>query len=140
MKTMVKGLILTTSLTFFATPLASTAAAQTAPAPIEQVQTTGDFSIPSVTDTIKNNLNRVLENKDELFNKIEIFAGKEKRDQIEELYNQHLHADLQGLLEQETLSWKKVDTTIYNSFKQAGVPFLIAKSLSHFATLAVKKM
>lgn len=48
--------------------------------------------------------------------------------------------DLKNLLEEPALTWKQVEKTIYQSLVKSDVPFLAAKSIAHFATLALKKM
>ncbi|MDR0127062.1 MULTISPECIES: hypothetical protein [Bacillus] len=138
MKTIAKSLVLSTTVLLFASPLTQTADA--ASIQNKQVTTQSDFQLPSVTDTIKQNIELSFQKQDKWLQKLELIAGQEKREQFEQFFNQHVGPDLKNLLEEPTLTWKQVDKTIYQSLVKSGVPFLAAKSFAHFATLSLKKM
>ncbi|PCK22415.1 hypothetical protein CEY02_04530 [Bacillus pumilus] len=139
MKTIAKSLVLSTTVILFASPLTQTADAA-APVQHEQVTTHSDFQLPSITDTIKQNIELSFQKKGNWLQKLEVIAGKEKREQFEQFFNQHIGPDLKNLLEEQTLTWKQVDKTIYQALIKSDVPFLAAKSIAHFATLSLKKM
>lgn len=99
-----------------------------------------DFQLPSTTDTIKQNIEQSFQKQEKWLQKLEVIAGQEKREQFEQFFNQHVGPDLKNLLEESDLTWKQVEKTIYQSLVKSDVPFLAAKSIAHFATVALKKM
>ncbi|MCY7690720.1 hypothetical protein MH111_09720 [Bacillus altitudinis] len=138
MKTIAKSLMLSTSVLLFASPITQTADA--ASIQTKQVTAESDFQLPSTTDTIKQNIEQSFQKQEKWLQKLEVIAGQEKREQFEQFFNQHVGPDLKNLLEESALTWKQVEKTIYQSLVKSDVPFLAAKSIAHFATLALKKM
>jgi len=138
MKTIAKSLMLSTSVLLFASPITQTADA--ASIQTKQVTAESDFQLPSTTDTIKQNIEQSFQKQEKWLQKLEVIAGQEKREQFEQFFNQHVGPDLKNLLEESDLTWKQVEKTIYQSLVKSDVPFLAAKSIAHFATLALKKM
>ncbi|MEC2040428.1 hypothetical protein P9F86_16360 [Bacillus altitudinis] len=138
MKTIAKSLMLSTSVLLFASPITQTADA--ASIQTKQVTAESDFQLPSTTDTIKQNIEQSFQKQEKWLQKLEVIAGQEKREQFEQFFNQHVGPDLKDLLEEPALTWKQVEKTIYQSLVKSDVPFLAAKSIAHFATLALKKM
>ncbi|AMM88294.1 MULTISPECIES: hypothetical protein [Bacillus] len=138
MKTIAKSLMLSTSVLLFASPITQTADA--ASIQTKQVTAESDFQLPSTTDTIKQNIEQSFQKQEKWLQKLEVIAGQEKREQFEQFFNQHVGPDLKNLLEEPALTWKQVEKTIYQSLVKSDVPFLAAKSIAHFATLALKKM
>ncbi|MGD6975444.1 hypothetical protein [Bacillus altitudinis] len=138
MKTIAKSLMLSTTVLLFASPITQTADA--ASIQTKQVTTESDFQLPSTTDTIKQNIEQSFQKQEKWLQKLEAIAGQEKREQFEQFFNQHIGPDLKNLLEEPTLTWKQVEKTIYQSLANSNVPFLAAKSIAHFATVALKKM
>ena len=138
MKTIAKSLILSTTVLLFASPITQTADA--ASIQTKQVTAESDFQLPSTTDTIKQNIEQSFQKQEKWLQKLEVIAGQEKREQFEQFFNQHVGPDLKNLLEESDLTWKQVEKTIYQSLVKSDVPFLAAKSIAHFATLALKKM
>ncbi|MEH7819767.1 hypothetical protein ACTHP2_05400 [Bacillus altitudinis] len=138
MKTIAKSLMLSTSVLLFASPITQTADA--ASLQTKQVTAESDFQLPSTTDTIKQNIEQSFQKQEKWLQKLEVIAGQEKREQFEQFFNQHVGPDLKNLLEEPALTWKQVEKTIYQSLVKSDVPFLAAKSIAHFATLALKKM
>ena len=138
MKTIAKSLMLSTTVLLFASPISQTADA--ASIQTKQVTAESDFQLPSTTDTIKQNIEQSFQKQEKWLQKLEMVAGKEKREQFEQFFNQHIGPDLKNLLEEPTLTWKQVEKTIYQSLVNSDVPFLAAKSIAHFATVALKKM
>lgn len=137
MKTIAKSLMLSTTVLLFASPITQTAAASIQ---TKQVTTESDFQLPSTTDTIKQNIEQSFQKQEKWLQKLEVIAGQEKREQFEQFFNQHVGPDLKNLLEESDLTWKQVEKTIYQSLVKSDVPFLAAKSIAHFATVALKKM
>ncbi|MCA1018576.1 MULTISPECIES: hypothetical protein [Bacillus] len=138
MKTIAKSLMLSTTVLLFASPITQTADA--ASIQTKQVTTESDFQLPSTTDTIKQNIEQSFQKQEKWLQKLEVIAGQEKREQFEQFFNQHVGPDLKNLLEESDLTWKQVEKTIYQSLIKSDVPFLAAKSIAHFATVALKKM
>ncbi|MGE6656424.1 hypothetical protein [Bacillus altitudinis] len=138
MKTIAKSLMLSTSVLLFASPITQTADA--ASIQTKQVTAESDFQLPSTTNTIKQNIEQSFQKQEKWLQKLEVIAGQEKREQFEQFFNQHVGPDLKNLLEEPALTWKQVEKTIYQSLVKSDVPFLAAKSIAHFATLALKKM
>ncbi|MFS0655060.1 hypothetical protein [Bacillus sp. 179-C3.3 HS] len=138
MKTIAKTLVLSTAVIFSVSPF--TQAAQAAPIQHEQITTKGDFQLPSETDTIKRNIGQSLIKQEKWLQHIELLAGQEKRALLEQFLNEYVSPDLAKLLEEPSLTWDQVDTTIYQSLVQSGVPFLAAKAVAHVATSSLKKM
>ncbi|EIL82754.1 MULTISPECIES: hypothetical protein [Bacillus] len=138
MKTIAKSLMLSTSVLLFASPITQTADA--ASIQTKQVTAESDFQLPSTTDTIKQNIEQSFQKQEKWLQKLEVIAGQEKREQFEQFFNQHVGPDLKNLLEEPALTWKQVEKTIYQSLVKSDVPFLAAKSIAHFATVALKKM
>ncbi|MEK5496439.1 hypothetical protein [Bacillus sp. FSL M8-0077] len=138
MKTIAKSLMLSTTVLLFASPITQTADA--ASIQTKQVTAESDFQLPSTTDTIKQNIEQSFQKQEKWLQKLEVIAGQEKREQFEQFFNQHVGPDLKNLLEEPTLTWKQVEKTIYQSLVNSNVPFLAAKSIAHFATVALKKM
>lgn len=138
MKTIAKSLMLSTSVLLFASPITQTADA--ASIQTKQVTAESDFQLPSTTDTIKQNIEQSFQKQEKWLQKLEVIAGQDKREQFEQFFNQHVGPDLKNLLEEPALTWKQVEKTIYQSLVKSDVPFLAAKSIAHFATLALKKM
>ena len=138
MKTIAKSLMLSTTVLLFASPISQTADA--ASIQTKQVTAESDFQLPSTTDTIKQNIEQSFQKQEKWLQKLEMVAGKEKREQFEQFFNQHIGPDLKNLLEEPTLTWKQVEKTIYQSLVNSDVPLLAAKSIAHFATVALKKM
>lgn len=138
MKTIAKSLMLSTSVLLFASPITQTADA--ASIQTKQVTAESDIQLPSTTDTIKQNIEQSFQKQEKWLQKLEVIAGQEKREQFEQFFNQHVGPDLKNLLEEPALTWKQVEKTIYQSLVKSDVPFLAAKSIAHFATLALKKM
>ncbi|MED4561703.1 hypothetical protein [Bacillus altitudinis] len=138
MKTIAKSLMLSTSVLLFASPITQTADA--ASIQTKQVTAESDFQLPSTTDTIKQNIEQSFQKQEKWLQKLEVIAGQEKREQFEQFFNQHVGPDLKNLLEEPALTWKQLEKTIYQSLVKSDVPFLAAKSIAHFATLALKKM
>ncbi|WP_281215825.1 hypothetical protein [Bacillus altitudinis] len=138
MKTIAKSLMLSTTVLLFASPITQTADA--ASIQTKQVTTESDFQLPSTTDTIKQNIEQSFQKQEKWLQKLEVIAGQEKREQFEQFFNQHVGPDLKNLLEEPALTWKQVEKTIYQSLVKSDVPFLAAKSIAHFATVALKKM
>ncbi|QII23956.1 hypothetical protein G3M80_05015 [Bacillus altitudinis] len=138
MKTIAKSLMLSTTVLLFASPITQTADA--ASIQTKQVTAESDFQLPSTTDTIKQNIEQSFQKQEKWLQKLEVIAGQEKREQFEQFFNQHVGPDLKNLLEEPALTWKQVEKTIYQSLVNSDVPFLAAKSIAHFATLALKKM
>ncbi|AKC65317.1 hypothetical protein FBF75_04785 [Bacillus sp. S2(2019)] len=138
MKTIAKSLMLSTSVLLFASPITQTADA--ASIQTKQVTAESDFQLPSTTDTIKQNIEQSFQKQEKWLQKLEVIAGQEKREQFEQFFNQHVGPDLKNLLEESDLTWKQVEKTIYQSLVKSDVPFLAAKSIAHFATVALKKM
>ncbi|MEH7476701.1 hypothetical protein V7175_04175 [Bacillus altitudinis] len=138
MKTIAKSLMLSTTVLLFASPITQTADA--ASIQTKQVTAESDFQLPSTTDTIKQNIEQSFQKQEKWLQKLEVIAGQEKREQFEQFFNQHVGTDLKNLLEEPALTWKQVEKTIYQSLVKSDVPFLAAKSIAHFATLALKKM
>ncbi|AHL70740.1 hypothetical protein ACSBQ0_10875 [Bacillus altitudinis] len=138
MKTIAKSLMLSTTVLLFASPITQTADA--ASIQTKQVTAESDFQLPSTTDTIKQNIEQSFQKQEKWLQKLEVIAGQEKREQFEQFFNQHVGPDLKNLLEEPALTWKQVEKTIYQSLVKSDVPFLAAKSIAHFATLALKKM
>ncbi|SFY19135.1 hypothetical protein SAMN04487921_12641 [Bacillus altitudinis] len=138
MKTIAKSLMLSTTVLLFASPITQTADA--ASIQTKQVTAESDFQLPSTTDTIKQNIEQSFQKQEKWLQKLEVIAGQEKREQFEQFFNQHVGPDLKNLLEESDLTWKQVEKTIYQSLVKSDVPFLAAKSIAHFATLALKKM
>lgn len=138
MKTIAKSLMLSTTVLLFASPITQTADA--ASIQTKQVTTESDFQLPSTTDTIKQNIEQSFQKQEKWLQKLEVIAGQEKREQFEQFFNQHVGPDLKNLLEEPALTWKQVEKTIYQSLIKSDVPFLAAKSIAHFATVALKKM
>ncbi|CAI7724851.1 hypothetical protein ACLBKW_04740 [Bacillus altitudinis] len=138
MKTIAKSLMLSTTVLLFASPITQTADA--ASIQTKQVTTESDFQLPSTTDTIKQNIEQSFQKQEKWLQKLEVIAGQEKREQFEQFFNQHVGPDLKNLLEESDLTWKQVEKTIYQSLVKSDVPFLAAKSIAHFATVALKKM
>lgn len=138
MKTIAKSLMLSTTVLLFASPITQTADA--ASIQTKQVTAESDFQLPSTTDTIKQNIEQSFQKQEKWLQKLEVIAGQEKREQFEQFFNQHVGPDLKNLLEESDLTWKQVEKTIYQSLIKSDVPFLAAKSIAHFATLALKKM
>lgn len=139
MKTIAKSLVLSTSVVLFASPF-FTQTANAAPVHHEQVTTQGDFQLPSATDTIKRNIELSFQKQEKWLKQLELLAGAEKREQLEEFFDQHISPALKKLLEEPSLTWNQVDSAIYKSLVKSGVPFLAAKTLAHAATLSLKKM
>ncbi|MBY0186865.1 hypothetical protein K3L72_08855 [Bacillus altitudinis] len=138
MKTIAKSLMLSTTVLLFASPITQTADA--ASIQTKQVTTESDFQLPSTTETIKQNIEQSFQKQEKWLQKLEVIAGQEKREQFEQFFNQHVGPDLKNLLEESDLTWKQVEKTIYQSLVKSDVPFLAAKSIAHFATVALKKM
>lgn len=138
MKTIAKSLMLSTTVLLFASPITQTADA--ASIQTKQVTAESDFQLPSTTDTIKQNIEQSFQKQEKWLQKLEVIAGQEKREQFEQFFNQHVGPDLKNLLEEPALTWKQVEKTIYQSLIKSDVPFLAAKSIAHFATVALKKM
>ncbi|ALM30002.1 hypothetical protein HF326_04630 [Bacillus altitudinis MN12] len=138
MKTIAKSLMLSTTVLLFASPITQTADA--ASIQTKQVTAESDFQLPSTTDTIKQNIEQSFQKQEKWLQKLEVIAGQEKREQFEQFFNQHVGPDLKNLLEESDLTWKQVEKTIYQSLVKSDVPFLAAKSIAHFATVALKKM
>ncbi|MEW4192064.1 hypothetical protein Q0N41_00030 [Bacillus altitudinis] len=138
MKTIAKSLMLSTTVLLFASPITQTADA--ASIQTKQVTTESDFQLPSTTDTIKQNIEQSFQKQEKWLQKLEVIAGQEKREQFEQFFNQHVGPDLKNLLEESDLTWKQVEKTIYQSLVKSDVPFFAAKSIAHFATVALKKM
>ncbi|MDI6646495.1 hypothetical protein QL818_05470 [Bacillus altitudinis] len=138
MKTIAKSLMLSTTVLLFASPITQTADA--ASIQTKQVTAESDFQLPSTTDTIKQNIEQSFQKQEKWLQKLEMIAGQEKREQFEQFFNQHVGPDLKNLLEESDLTWKQVEKTIYQSLVKSDVPFLAAKSIAHFATVALKKM
>lgn len=138
MKTIAKSLMLSTTVLLFASPITQTADA--ASIQTKQVTAKSDFQLPSTTDTIKQNIEQSFQKQEKWLQKLEVIAGQEKREQFEQFFNQHVGPDLKNLLEESDLTWKQVEKTIYQSLVKSDVPFLAAKSIAHFATVALKKM
>ncbi|MFP5180933.1 hypothetical protein ABE007_14840 [Bacillus altitudinis] len=138
MKTIAKSLMLSTTVLLFASPITQTADA--ASIQTKQVTAESDFQLPSTTDTIKQNIEQSFQKQEKWLQKLEVIAGQEKREQFEQFFNQHVGPDLKNLLEEPALTWKQVEKTIYQSLVKSDVPFLAAKSIAHFATVALKKM
>lgn len=138
MKTIAKSLMLSTTVLLFASPITQTADA--ASIQTKQVTAESDFQLPSTTDTIKQNIEQSFQKQEKWLQKLEVIAGQEKREQFEQFFNQHVGPDLKNLLEESDLTWKQVEKTIYQSLVKSDVPFLGAKSIAHFATVALKKM
>lgn len=138
MKTIAKSLMLSTTVLLFASPITQTA--DGASIQTKQVTTESDFQLPSTTDTIKQNIEQSFQKQEKWLQKLEVIAGQEKREQFEQFFNQHVGPDLKNLLEESDLTWKQVEKTIYQSLIKSDVPFLAAKSIAHFATVALKKM
>ncbi len=138
MKTIAKSLMLSTTVLLFASPITQTADA--ASIQTKQVTAESDFQLPSTTDTIKQNIEQSFQKQEKWLQKLEVIAGQEKREQFEQFFNQHVGPDLKNLLEESDLTWKQVEKTIYQSLIKSDVPFLAAKSIAHFATVALKKM
>ena len=132
MKTIAKSLMLSTTVLLFASPITQTADA--ASIQTKQVTAESDFQLPSTTDTIKQNIEQSFQKQEKWLQKLEVIAGQEKREQFEQFFNQHVGPDLKDL------TWKQVEKTIYQSLVKSDVPFLAAKSIAHFATVALKKM
>ncbi|MDM5297324.1 hypothetical protein QUF51_04095 [Bacillus pumilus] len=138
MKTIAKSLVLSTAVLLSTTPF--TQATNAATIQYEQATTQGDFQLPSVTDTIKRNIELSFKKQEKWFQQVEWLAGQEKRTQLEQFFNQSIGPELNELLEEPSLTWNQVDTTIYQSLVKSDVPFLAAKALAHVATLSLKKM
>ncbi|MER3127365.1 hypothetical protein ABQG68_18435 [Bacillus pumilus] len=138
MKTITKSLMLSTSLVLFASPFALSAKA--APIPHEQVTAQSDFQLPTVTETIKRNIELSFEKQEKWLSQLELIAGEEKRKLVEEFFVEHISPALQNLLEEPSLKWNQVDHAIYQSLVQSGIPFLAAKAIAHGVTLSLKKM
>ncbi|WMT28387.1 hypothetical protein RE735_14835 [Bacillus aerius] len=138
MKTIAKSLMLSTSVLLFASPITQTADA--ASIQTKQMTTESDFQLPSTTDTIKQNIEQSFQKQEKWLQTLEVIAGQEKHEQFEQFFNQHIGPDLKNLLEEPALTWKQVEKTIYQSLVKSDVPFLAAKSIAHFATVALKKM
>ncbi|CVM52816.1 Uncharacterised protein [Streptococcus pneumoniae] len=138
MKTIAKSLMLSTTVLLFSSPITQTADA--ASIQTKQVTAESDFQLPSTTDTIKQNIEQSFQKQEKWLQKLEVIAGQEKREQFEQFFNQHVGPDLKNLLEEPALTWKQVEKTIYQSLVKSDVPFLAAKSIAHFATVALKKM
>lgn len=148
MKTITKGLILTTSLALLTSPFAHKVKAMESTDHKESNATTTmitnelaqpkDTSKINVSKPVKNAIRAVLQNKERFFDLVERYAGKQIRIEIEQTFNKHIEPVLKDLLGYVALSWDTVNSKVSGAFMDAGFSTKASKNLAYFVTLAMK--
>lgn len=148
MKTITKGLLLTTSLALFTSPFAHKVNALESTHHKESTTTTTvithesakskDANEINVSKPVKDAIRAVLQNKERFFDLVERYAGKQIRNEIEQAFNKHIEPVLKELLGYVALSWDTVNSKVTEALKDAGFSTKAAKNLAYFVTLAMK--
>ncbi|MGG1230460.1 hypothetical protein [Bacillus halotolerans] len=148
MKTITKGLLLTTSLALFTSPFAHKVNALESTHHKESTTTTTvtphesaqpkDANEINVSKPVKDAIRAVLQNKERFFDLVERYAGKQIRNEIEQAFNKHIEPVLKDLLGYVALSWDTVNSKVTEALKDAGFSTKAAKNLAYFVTLAMK--